>query len=114
MYLPRPLGGDSGEVEHDNTEIQCGIQIIGVGILLLHQIDAVILHKEAIGLTVEIAGGERSGVEGLPEHIVVEVHHLVKPRLVAPAPHVNQIVHALFGRVVLLFGPHIDLRHTSI
>ena len=31
------------------------------------------------GLTVEIAGGERSGVEGLPEHIVVEVHHLVKP-----------------------------------
>ncbi len=46
----------SGEVEHDNTEIQCGIQIIGVGILLLHQIDAVILHKEAIGLTVEIAG----------------------------------------------------------
>ena len=38
------------------------------------------------GQTVEIAGGERSGVEGLPEHIVVEVHHLVKPRLVAPAP----------------------------
>ena len=63
-------------------------------------------------LFVEIAGGERSGVEGLPEHIVVEVHHLVKPRLVAPAPHVNQIMHALFGRVVLLLGPHIDLRHT--
>lgn len=36
--------------------------------------------------------------------IVVEVHHLVKPRLVAPAPHVNQIMHALFGRVVLLLA----------
>ena len=66
-YLPRPLGGDGGEVEHDNNEIQCGIQIIGVGILLLHQLDAVILHKEAIGLSlIHISGN--TGFRGLSGH----------------------------------------------
>ena len=69
--------------------------------------------SKTYGISGERVSQQLADVAGkLVADIVVEVHHLVKPRLVAPAPHVNQIVHALFGRVVLLLGPHIDLRHT--
>ena len=51
----RPLGGDGGEVEQHDAQIQRGVEVVGVGVLLLHQIDAVATDKEAVGLAVEVS-----------------------------------------------------------
>ena len=106
--LTKQLSGDRREVQQGNAGVKTGIRAVGIGVGYLHEDDLMISYQKAVGLTVEIARCEGYGVKRLPEHIVVEAQHLVKPLLIAPGIYIDQFPDTLFWCKVLPLDGHID------
>ncbi len=64
FWYTHPLGGHGRKVQQYDSKIQFTIVWVGRGILRLDQKQFMLPQQEAVGLPVQITGGERGCIEG--------------------------------------------------
>ena len=110
--LSGPVLGHSSEMVQNDAQAQGAVDGGVVCVGGADQGDPAGLQQEAVGLPVQVAGGQGGGVEGFPEHIVIEADGIIQAIPAAPGALMDQIADAALGLKVVALGGDVDVGHT--